>query len=70
MDIHQFLMLYLRDEAQIAIAAVNGDILYEGDMLHLRMEQFRQEVIYGNVVKIEGLGSNNAIIITINREKA
>lgn len=69
MDIYQFLSLYFRDEAQITIAATNGDMLYEGDMLHLRMEQFRQKVIYGTVVKIEGLGSNNDIIITIDRER-
>lgn len=70
MNIQEFLMFYFRDEAQITIAATSGDVLYEGDMLHLRMEQFRQKVIYGTVVKIEGLGSNNDIIITIDREKA
>ena len=64
MKLGQFLTDYLKDFARITIEE-RGGIFYVGDVI-----SFPRQMLRGlNVVKIEGLGSENDLIITVEREK-
>ena len=59
----QFIKDYLKDFARITIVGTNGDILYEGDAISLRKSIVNSTIIS----KIEGLGSENDIIIEVTK---
>ncbi len=58
----RFLMDYLRDTAQVTIcSSKDGAIMYEGELGEMPVSPFRGTVIS----RIEGLGSNDDIIIEV-----
>lgn len=59
----QFLHDYLQDFARITLSDDRGGIFYEGDVISVPKELLRGL----EVVKIEGLGSQNDIIIETKR---
>ena len=64
MKLGQFLSDYLKDFARITIEE-RGSIIYLGDVISLPRELKRGM----KVVKIEGLGSENDLIITVESEQ-
>lgn len=59
----QFIKDYLKDFARITIVGTNGDIWYEGDAISLRRSIVNDTIIS----KIDGLGSENDIIIEVTK---
>lgn len=57
----QFLHDYLKDFARVTLADERGDIFYEGDVISIPIELLRGL----ELEKIEGLGSQNDIIVTV-----
>ncbi len=63
MKLGQFLSDYLKDFARITVEEKDG-IFYIGDVI-----SFPRQMLRGlKVVRVEGLGSDNDLIITVERE--
>lgn len=61
MKVGQFLTDYLKDFARVTLADERGDIFYEGDVISIP-----REILRGlELNKIEGLGTQNDIIIEV-----
>ena len=63
MKLGQFLHDYIKDFARITIEE-RGSIFYTGDVISLTRDMIRGY----KVVKIEGLGSEHDLIITVEKE--
>lgn len=64
MNTNKFLRKYLTMEARVTICNDRGSILYEGELGELRVALTR----HTRIKSIEGLGSQDDIIITVTAE--
>ena len=60
----QFTLKYLTAEAVVTICNTKGSILYSGELGQLMVRLIRGT----RVVSVEGLGSENDLIITVENE--
>ena len=60
MELEKFLKIFLKGSAMITLADEYGDIYYSGLLKNLPLR-----LVYGEVESIEGLGSEDDIIIVV-----
>ena len=64
MKTFNFLYKYVQDKALVTISLENGDILYTGELGEMPHKIIRNTTL----VKVNGLGSENDLIIIIRKD--